>query len=300
MQSQLISSPAPARRGRPRIHVDGAACARAYRRRCKTQKLRNLGMTREKAAAEWNSHSPSEQAFIEESVALSQRIQNAHLNNDVDEVIRFTGMLQYVEQVERQRIREAKLAAKLPKSWEEFSESQRASIENLLDDPNKGVFLHDAPSGDGLLVSGSVDVERIDARRQNHTGRVGCPPSSDDAEWNDWETEYTYIDRQKFPLEWETSEEQEALRRSEVTINKPTCFQCGGPASLIHPDDQNKRVFEARFVCDRHKESMEELKTVLPISHEGTPREVTPCSGGIRIHSARPHAWGKNKGAFVI
>src|SRR5580692_8666145 len=50
-----VSISAPVRRGRPKLHEDGAARARAYRRRCKTQKLRNLGTTREKAAAEWNN-----------------------------------------------------------------------------------------------------------------------------------------------------------------------------------------------------------------------------------------------------
>src|SRR5712664_1215015 len=123
------------RRGRPRKHKDGAARARAYRFRVKQQRTRIKGTTYAKAAAVWNRLSPAQQAYVMECVALTQKLQNAYLNKFPEEIERLEEMLEYAEQVERQRVREERTAAsRKPGSM------------------SRGLYMHDAPHGKGLLI----------------------------------------------------------------------------------------------------------------------------------------------------
>jgi len=120
------------RRGRPRKHKDGAARARAYRRR---QKFCKLGTTRAKALAEWNRLSPAQQSYVMECVALTQQLQSARYAQDFERVEQLEEMLAYVEQMERQRRREMKItASRKPGSM------------------SRGLYITDAPHGKGLLV----------------------------------------------------------------------------------------------------------------------------------------------------
>src|SRR5260370_39483317 len=109
MTNITSSTLAPRKLGRPRIHEDKhARDAPASRNHRRKNKLNKLGTTSAKAAAAWNKLSDAQKVFVEECVSLTKRIQNARLQEDIDEVTRLTGMLQYVEQIERQRIREEK------------------------------------------------------------------------------------------------------------------------------------------------------------------------------------------------
>lgn len=129
---------------------------------------------------------------------------------------------------------------------------------------DKGMFLTDAPAGCGKLTSGGYDNEKVaqvsDAQvvKEIIGGRRAAPKGHgigiEDKKWSDHETDETFVDKQKFPPEWKESEEQKALRHTNVVVTAPTCCQCGGPASTVHPDDKGKRLSEARFLCGNHGE----------------------------------------------
>ena len=180
-RSNSITTPsAPLRRGRPKLHADQAARARAYRRRLK---LRRACTTKAKAAAAWDQLPKAEKAFVEECVQLTQALQTARLNDDFEEILRLQGMLEYTQQIERQRVRE-----------------ERAAASGKLDSPNRGVILHDAPHGCGWLVSGGVDLEKVHSRNQKDGRRVAPRGHGNGLEDQVWapESESTFMNRQNF------------------------------------------------------------------------------------------------------
>ena len=122
----------PERRGRPRKHKNDAARSKAYRHR---QRLHEICTTRAKALAAWNRLSSAKQAFILECVSLTQQLQTARINKNVEEIERLEEMLEYVEQMERQRIREERIVA-----------------SRKPDSMSRGLYITDAPHGKGLLV----------------------------------------------------------------------------------------------------------------------------------------------------
>jgi hypothetical protein len=145
-----------------------------------------------------------------------------------------------------------------------------------------GEFLTDAPRGAGQLVSGGYDGEKLSfIMEKNYAGetvelldgRIGPLKSGRRVTPEGWssdkdeeggtiqsqfaksskkikvgETDYTFIDKQDFPLEWEPSEADS----TPVVVNKPDCHVCGAPAVAVHPDDQRKKLADARLVCDQH------------------------------------------------
>lgn len=123
---------------------------------------------------------------------------------------------------------------------------------------SKGAFLTGAPQGCGELISGGYDSEKaasicdLEQTKEiiggKRVGPSGCDPDAE-REWGDKETDSTFINKQEFPLEWKESEEQKALRSTATVVEKPTCCQCGGPASTVHPKDAKKKLSEARFLC---------------------------------------------------
>jgi hypothetical protein len=237
-----LSISTPPRRGRPKKHANAAAKAKAYRRRCKSRKLRSLGTTEERAAAAWEKLSTEEKAYVQECIALTQQIQSAESNEDFEEVLRLRGMLEYTEQIERQRLREARFAASA----------------KLLS-PNQGVLMHDAPHGMGILISKddvAADSDIREAREEcggGHRVAAAGRSSDDGREWP--ESDWTWIKRQEkdfLSLTWTPSKEHKALHLAKVVVEKPTCCRCGSLASNIHPDDKRKRLSEVRFLCGKH------------------------------------------------
>jgi len=128
-----------------------------------------------------------------------------------------------------------------------------------------GLFLKDAPAGCGRLTSGGYSNEKIalvsDVQEVKAIigGRRVAPKGHgigiEDKKWGDHEADETFVDCQKFPSKWKESEEQKALRSTTVVVAKPTCCQCGNPATTVNPEDAGKRLSEVRFLCGNHTTS---------------------------------------------
>jgi len=216
MENPITTS--PRRRGRPRIHSSAAEKQRAYRSR---KRLR-----RERREESRKFSRTPELSFLMEQ-----------LRNSTDTEVRLVlfEQIEYWEQIDRQKVREKR----------EQKRTLRYLIAGLEYDRKWGGntpwYVRDAPHGLGLLtVLPEEAVERVDGNHQHDMGKVSPKGSSpdDEAEWMGLETEDLWMKRQKFPMEWELSEEQKAAPVTQV--KKPICV-CGRPASKIK---------NSRLLCD--------------------------------------------------